>query len=257
MIVILDNRPEVASGFLSCFEREGVAAVEMSHRDFSSWVLSQHADEVHSIEAVLVGECDERFEIAKQVRRRSCVPLIALTESKNLVDTLDLFAAGYDDVVRKPVHVREILARAAVIRQRLKGGREVDRVGEIHVFFDGRDPLVVGEPLLLPRRERRILEYFVMNKGRRVSKTQIFNFVYGLYSEEIDECVIESHISKLRKKLRQVMGFDPIDSQRYLGYRLIDTASAERGRDALAGSSQAQDDRVHLAISGYSKEMTV
>jgi DNA-binding response OmpR family regulator len=80
---------------------------------------------------------------------------------------------------------------------------------------------VRGEVLPLPRRERRILEYLVSNKGRRVTKTQIFNSVYGLFGEDIDENVVESHISKLRKRLRHKLGHDPIDSQRYLGYRLI------------------------------------
>ena len=86
----------------------------------------------------------------------------------------------------------------------------------------GAIPRSPGSKLHLPRRELRILEYLVSNKGRRVTKTQIFNFVYGLFSDEIDENVIESHISKLRKRLRYKLGHDPIDSQRYLGYRLID-----------------------------------
>ncbi len=88
------------------------------------------------------------------------------------------------------------------------------------MFSDGRDPEIDGEPLPLPRRERRILEYLIANKGRRVTKSQIFNFVYGLFDDGIDENVIESHISKLRKRLRQRLGTDPIDSQRFLGYRL-------------------------------------
>jgi DNA-binding response OmpR family regulator len=50
----------------------------------------------------------------------------------------------------------------------------------IQVYYDGRDPEVGGEVMELPRRERRILEYLVRNKGRRVTKTQIFNAVYGM-----------------------------------------------------------------------------
>jgi DNA-binding response OmpR family regulator len=73
-------------------------------------------------------------------------------------------------------------------------------------------------PLPLPRRECRILEYLVRNRGRRVTKTQIFNAVYGLFDENVDENVVESHISKLRKKLKHGLGYDPIDSKRYLGY---------------------------------------
>jgi len=70
--------------------------------------------------------------------------------------------------------------------------------------------------LPLPRRERRILEYFVNNKGRRITKSQIFQSIYGIFDENVDENVVESHISKLRKKLKHRLGFDPIDSKRYL-----------------------------------------
>jgi hypothetical protein len=61
----------------------------------------------------------------------------------------------------------------------------------------------------LPRRERRILEYLIANRGRRVTKTQIFNAIYGIFDEDVEENVVESHISKLRKKLRKKLGVDP------------------------------------------------
>ena len=91
----------------------------------------------------------------------------------------------------------------------------------MRVFFDGRDPEIRGEQLALPRRERRILEFLVSNAGKRVTKTQIFNAIYGLFDEDVDECVVESHVSKLRKKLRARLGHDPIDSKRYLGYTFM------------------------------------
>jgi DNA-binding response OmpR family regulator len=88
------------------------------------------------------------------------------------------------------------------------------------VFFDGRDPDIMGEALELPRRERRMLEYLVQHRGKRVTKSQIFNAVYGIFDEDVEEAVVESHMSKLRKKLRARLGYDPIDSKRYLGYCL-------------------------------------
>ena len=51
-----------------------------------------------------------------------------------------------------------------------------------------------------------------------MTKTQVFNYVYGLFSEDIDENVVESHISKLRKRLR-LPGYDPMVTA-LLGYRL-------------------------------------
>jgi DNA-binding response OmpR family regulator len=221
MIVIVDEREAVKDGYASWFDREGVSAAGLCPSDFDNWVRTASDPDILAVEAFLLGDCLERPALSKFIKGRSGAPVIAMNDNKSLEETLDLFAAGVDDVVRKPVHVREILARIKAIRGRARIEDQGLVLGEIRVFSDGRDPEVCGEPLQLPRRERRILEYLVGNKGRRVTKTQIFDSVYGLFSEEIDENVIESHISKLRKRLRHRLGHDPIDSQRYLGYRLI------------------------------------
>ena len=61
-----------------------------------------------------------------------------------------------------------------------------------------------------------------------MTKTQIFNAVYGVMNDGVDECVVESHISKLRKKLRKKLGFDAIESTRYIGYMLKDGSAAKQ-----------------------------
>lgn len=221
MIVIVDEREIVKEGYKSWFDREGVSATGFCPTEFDSWVKTVAETDMRAVEAFLLGDCRERNVLPKIIRRRSHAAVIAMNDNRSLDETLDLFAAGVDDVVGKPVHVREILARIEAIRRRAKGESDCTVVGHMQVFSDGRDPLVGGDVLPLPRRERRILEYLASNKGRRVTKTQIFNSVYGLFDQEIDENVVESHISKLRNRLRHRLGSDPIDSKRHLGYRLI------------------------------------
>ena len=219
MIVIVDERETVLNGYTAWFCREGVSATGLAPQDFRQWVNTAPEPDIDAVEAFLLGDFQNREEVPIKIKSRSAAAVIAMNETKSLSDTLDLFAAGVDDVVRKPVHVREILPASG----RSAAGPTRDQqplAGRIRVFSDGRDPEIDGEPLPLPRRERRILEYLMSNKGRRVTKSQIFNFVYGLFDDGIDENVIESHISKLRKRLRQRLGTDPIDSQRFLGYRL-------------------------------------
>ena len=68
-----------------------------------------------------------------------------MNDDRSLEETLDLFAAGVDDVVRKPVHVREILARIKAIRSARADAEEKGTVvGDMRVFSDGRDPEVAG-----------------------------------------------------------------------------------------------------------------
>ena len=222
MIIIVDDRDALMELDNLGFGREGISTEGLAASDFHDWVRTAPEPELAAVEAFVLGECSDRRTFPKIIKQRSRAPVLALTGARSLQETLDLFASGVDDVIGNPTHIHEILARIKAIKRRFSVEAEGTVSGGIRVFGDGRDPEVAGEQMHLPRRERRILEYLVSNKGRRVTKTQIFNFVYGLFSDEIDENVIESHISKLRKRLRHRLGHDPIDSQRYLGYRLID-----------------------------------
>lgn len=220
MIVVVDERELVTRGYTSLFGREGIPSTGFDPSEFGDWVNTAAKSDIDAIEAFLIGQGDGSLELPRAIRDRSRAPVIAMSDSPSLETTLALFDSGVDDVVRKPIHPREILARVAAIRRRLSALANHTDVGAIRVFSDGRDPEVCGEPFALPRRERRILEYLLANRGRRVTKSQIFNAIYGIFDEDVEENVVESHISKLRKKLRKRLGFDPIDSKRFLGYCL-------------------------------------
>jgi len=221
MIVIVDERQLVKEGYHSLFDREGVASAGFGSSEFGEWMTSAADEDVNSVRAFLIGDCGPDSMLPRKIRDRTGAPVIALSEQHSLENTLRLFESGVDDVVRKPVHIREILARISAIRGRAKPTDNHLEIGAMRIFLDGRDPEIDGQPLPLPRRERRILEYLASNSGRRVTKTQVFNAIYGIFDDEVEENVVESHISKLRKKLRDKLGYDPIDSKRFLGYRLI------------------------------------
>ncbi len=219
MIIVVDNMRREESRFISSLHGEGVPATALTPCDFGGWVTGADEVDVGAVDAVLIGGCIERKQLAKLIKKRTAAAVIAYDSSATLEDTLDLFAAGVDDVVADPCDAREILARVAAILRRAKSENRAV-CGDIEVFRHGRDPIIAGQPLSLPRRELRILEYLVANSGRRVTKAQIFSSVYGLFESDIDDNVIESHISKLRKRLRGRLGYDPVDTKRHLGYML-------------------------------------
>ena len=212
-----------------------------------------------SIEAILLGAVENRHPVVGRVRASCKAPIIGILDGRALSDTLQLFTSGVDDVVVKPFHVREILARIGAIRRRTMQSDDSVEISGIRVFFDGQDPLIDGKPLPLPRRERRILEYLVLSRNLRVTKTQIFNRVYGVFNEGIHENVIESHISRLRKRLQQRLGHDPINSQRYLGYRLVSAdgrASEGVAEAALTSPTQAENDPL-VAILALTRRISM
>ncbi len=257
MIIIVDERSEVTDAYSASFGREGLTATGFTEAEFEGWFGAVSSNDLGAVETVIMGSFPGRDQTIAMVKTRSQVPVIAVNETLGLDSMLQLFAAGADDVVRKPVHAREFIARIGAIKRRVCAAPRKSECGRLKIFFDGRDPEVNGEIMILPRRERRILEYLAANRTRRVSRSAIFNAVYGLFDEEVEESVVESHISKLRKKLRHALGYDPIDTKRFLGYQLVDPDG--EGRVTISGSTAAPEAErlgfIEQAVEAISRPM--
>lgn len=221
MYVVVDNRSDVAAGYTASLTNEGIASLGFQPGEFHEWFRTVSPSDIEAVQSFVLGDFEGRTACPEMIRNRTEAPIIALAEIRSLEQTLELFTAGIDDVVRKPVHVKEIIARSDAVWRRVNRGDRSASCERLKIHFDGRDIEIDGEPLMLPRRERRILEFLVKNKHRRLTKTQIFNAVYGIFDENVDEIVVEGHISKLRKKLRLRLGCDVIDAKRYLGYQFV------------------------------------
>lgn len=110
MLVIIDERKIVTSGYTCRFGSEGVSSAGFGPDDFREWVATVAETDLGAVEGFLLGDCRDRQSYPKIIRERSRAPVIAMNETPCLEQTLDLFAAGVDDVVRKPVHVRNSCA---------------------------------------------------------------------------------------------------------------------------------------------------
>lgn len=160
MIILVDDRVEVTDAYRASFSREGISAASFTPSDFDNWFHSTSGPDLAAVEAFILGDFLQREMVTRAIKTRSEAPAIALNDSIGLESTLKLFAAGADDVVRKPVHAREIIARISAIRRRTSPRSKATDLGDLRVFNDGRDPEVAGKTMVLPRRERRIIEQF-------------------------------------------------------------------------------------------------
>ncbi|MBL8906851.1 MAG: response regulator transcription factor [Rhizobiales bacterium] len=247
MLILVDCREAVLASYAAAFDREGVAVMGQSPQTFHDWLNSAGRTEILAVEAFVLGECPDCAALLGLMRQKSPAPAIALTDARKLEKTLKLFAAGADDVVEKPIHVREILARAGAIRRRSVPGNQAS-TGDIRVFGDGSDPLIGGAPMRLPRREQRILEYLSSCTGRWVGRELIFSAIYGACEESVSDKTLDCHISKLRRKLRERLGYDPIECSRFVGYRLVRRGEATRDTRKPLSKAQASSGQVSLSL---------
>ncbi len=163
------------------------------------------------------------------------IVLSALNRTQQRIEGLELGA--YDYVV-KPFEPDELIARIRVALRHPAGiARRRQRIGNVAYDEDTREFFIDGQPLHARRREHFLLELLFTRAGRIVQRHDIEEALYG-FDIQIESNSIESHISRLRQKLRQEGATLVVQTVRGLGYRLeaADGAAASE-RNGAAGAA--------------------
>ena len=145
------------------------------------------------------------FEVLDLVRGTSPdIPVIFLTARDEVPDRVNGFALGADDYVSKPFNLDELLARirAVLKRTRQAAPAAVLRVADLELNQDVHEVRRGGALVALTPTEYRLLRFLMLNAGRVVSKSQIFDHVWE-YNPAGDGSVVEPCISYLRRKVDQ------------------------------------------------------
>jgi two-component system response regulator CpxR len=161
------------------------------------------------------------FEVLRQIRRRSKIPVIMLTARTSQMDRVAGLEGGADDYLPKPFGPEELLARVRAVLRRTVGS-ELPVAEEMMVEANGvkmvprtRDVSYRGAPVRLTALEFGILDLLVRSAGRIVSRDQIAAALHQREASPLDRS-LDVHISHVRKKLDA--GRDLILTVRGLGY---------------------------------------
>lgn len=146
------------------------------------------------------------FEVCKQIRTTSMVPILFLSARVDEVDKLLSYALGGDEYITKPFSPRELIAKisAMLIRQRYYENASVAEkkitFGRFVIDLDKRILLEDNRPVDLTAKEYLLLEYLATNKNITLSKEQITEKVWDIYSFGSDNTLMV-HIRHLREKI--------------------------------------------------------
>ena len=143
------------------------------------------------------------FEVLKEIRTQSGVPVIMLTAKSAETDELKGFALGVDEYVTKPFSPKVLVARVGAVLRRQKGGpgdSESIEAGGIVCNPSSRVVTIDGKPIELSAKEFDLLLYFLKNKGIALSRDTILNAVWN-YDYYGDVRTIDTHVKTLRSKL--------------------------------------------------------
>jgi len=142
------------------------------------------------------------WQVCREVRAHSKVPIIMLTARGDERDELQGFELGVDEYITKPFSPRILVARIEAILRR-SGAREQSEslsFGGITVDKTAHQVLIDGQPVELSYKEFELLSYFIENKGIALSREKILNNVWN-YDYFGDARTIDTHVKKLRSKL--------------------------------------------------------
>jgi two-component system, OmpR family, response regulator len=164
------------------------------------------------------------LKFVRKLRERAVMtPVIYLTTMSGIDDRVEGLEAGGDDYLVKPFAFAELLARVRVLARRPGGAQDSPirlALGSIELDLLKRNVLRAGKSIELLPQEFRLLEYFMRNPDRVLTRRMLLENVWGIHFDP-QTSVVESHISRLRTKINHGFEFDVIQTIRGTGYKFL------------------------------------
>lgn len=140
------------------------------------------------------------WQVCRQIRQFSQVPIIMLTAKSDERDELLGFELGVDEYISKPFSPKILVARVEAILRRTNQMEEVIEAGGIIIDKMAHLVTIDGKQIELSYKEFELLNYFISNKGVALSREKILNSVWN-YDYFGDARTIDTHVKKLRSKM--------------------------------------------------------
>ena len=141
------------------------------------------------------------WQVCREIRAYSKVPIIMLTAKSDEKDELLGFELGVDEYISKPFSPKILMARVEAILRRTNAVEEdVIEVGGIRLDKGAHQVMIEGQSVELSFKEFELLAYFIANQGVALSRERILNNVWN-YDYFGDARTIDTHVKKLRSKM--------------------------------------------------------
>lgn len=224
-ILVVEDEAAYRDPLTFQLSREGFEVVAAASGPEALEAFDAHPIDLVLLDLMLPGMSG--VEVCRALRQRSQVPVIMVTAKDSEIDKVVGLEIGADDYVTKPYSFRELLARVRAVLRR--GGEAADAVdddsvliaGAIRMDTDRHVVTVDGAEIALPLREFELLEMFLRNPDRVLTRGQLIDRVWG--SNYVgDTKTLDVHVKRIRSKIEP----DPASPRvlvtvRGLGYKLV------------------------------------
>ena len=200
-ILVVDDESRMRKLVKDFLVREGYTVTEAGDGMEAMDIFYEEKDIALIILDVMMPKMDG-WQVCREIRESSKVPIIMLTARSEERDELQGFELGVDEYISKPFSPKILVARVNAILRRTLGsaGGDVVEAGGIIIDKAAHIVKIDGVSVDLSYKEFELLSYFVENQGIALSREKILNNVWN-YDYFGDARTIDTHVKKLRSKL--------------------------------------------------------
>ena len=200
-ILVVDDESRMRKLVRDFLEKKNFQVLEAGDGEEAMDIFYEEKDIALILLDVMMPKMDG-WEVCREIRKNSKVPIIMLTARGDERDELLGFDLGVDEYISKPFSPKILVARVEAIL-RMTGqdaGGDVLSAGGIVIDKAAHQASVDGEPMELSFKEFELLTYFLENQGIALSREKILNSVWN-YDYFGDARTIDTHVKKLRSKM--------------------------------------------------------
>lgn len=200
-ILVVDDESRMRKLVKDFLARQGYTVLEASDGMEAMDYFYADKDIALIILDVMMPKMDG-WQVCREIRMHSKVPIIMLTARSEERDELQGFDLGVDEYISKPFSPKILVARVEAILRRTQGSGNADEISAGGIVVDKAAHTVMsdGSPVDLSFKEFELLTYFMENQGIALSREKILNNVWN-YDYFGDARTIDTHVKKLRSKL--------------------------------------------------------
>jgi two-component system, OmpR family, KDP operon response regulator KdpE len=247
-ILVVDDDPQVRDALSVALPFQWEAATVVTAADGNE-VLRLIADvdpDIVLLDVSLPGHSG--FEVLRQIRQISDVPVIMLSALGEEKDQVQGLALGADDYVVKPFSALALLARIRAVLRRTQSSSPSRSTpdfidGPLTITYQSRRVVVHGRPIHLTPVEFKLLYHLARNVGHLMTHETLMNRIWGPDSMRTHDH-LRVYVSRVRSKIEQAGGPDYIETERGIGYRLVRSPvdAGPAGVDRESGDDPGTDD---------------
>ncbi|WP_455662208.1 response regulator transcription factor [Pradoshia sp.] len=217
-ILVVDDDRDILQLVSIHLKRERYTVYQASDAEAALALLENQDIDLAVVDVMMPGM--NGFELTKILTQDLEIPVILLTAKGQLADKEKGFLAGSEDYLVKPFEPKELLFRIAVVLRRFERSMEtIIEVSNMRIDRANYEISVDGQTFMLPMKEFELLSLLASKAGKVLSRAYLLEQAWG-FDYEGNELTLNTHINRLRERLKRYGTAVEIQTIRGVGYKL-------------------------------------